>query len=94
MYISIKDRFRTSVKYYRFNKKLSQEQLGELADLTDKYISDIERGKTTPSFDTVERIAEALEIDPIELFTSKYYNEYVGTKMKIDEIRGRIKREK
>lgn len=94
MYISLKDRFRTSIKYYRFKKKLSQEQLGELADLTDKYISDIERGKTTPSFDTVEKISQALELDPIELFTDKYYSEYVSSKMKIDEVRGRIKREK
>ena len=45
MYISLKDRFRSSVKYFRFTNKLSQEQLAELSDLTDKYISDIERGK-------------------------------------------------
>lgn len=94
MFISLKDRFRSSVKYYRFKKKLSQEQLGELAGLTDKYISDVERGKTTPSFDTVDLIAQALELDVLDLFTDKYYEEYANKKMKIDEVRGRIRREK
>lgn len=94
MYISLKDRFRSSVKYFRFKNKLSQEQLAELVNLTDKYISDIERGKTTPSFDTVDKMAEALEVDPLKLLTDKYFKDYADRKMKIDEVRGRISRDK
>ena len=94
MYISLKDRFRTSVRHFRFEKKLSQEQLGELADLTDKYISDVERGKTTPSLNTIDLISQALELDPLELLTDKYYEESLKDKRKIDEVRGRIKRAK
>ena len=92
MYISLKDRFRTSVRHFRFEKKLSQEQLGDLADLTDKYISDVERGKTTPSLSTIEIISQALELDPLELLTDKYYEESLKDKRKIDDVRGRIKR--
>lgn len=92
MYISLKDRFRSSVKYYRFKNKLSQEQLGEIVDLTPKYISDIERGKTTPSFDTVDRISEAFKVDPLDMLTDKYYEEYINSKRKIDEVRKRISR--
>ncbi|MDE5539133.1 MAG: helix-turn-helix transcriptional regulator [Bacilli bacterium] len=94
MYISLKDRFRSSIKYFRFKNKLSQEQLAELADLTEKYISDVERGRATPSFDTVDRIAEAFEVDSLELLTDKYYEEYANNKIKIDKVRGRIKRGK
>ena len=92
MYISLKDRFRTSIRHFRFEKKLSQEQLGDLADLTDKYISDVERGKTTPSLSTIEIISQALELDPLELLTDKYYEESLKDKRKIDDVRGRIKR--
>ena len=92
MYISLKDRFRTSVRHFRFERKLSQEQLGELADLTDKYISDVERGKTTPSLATIDIISQALELDPLDLLTDKYYEESIKDKRKIDDVRGRIKR--
>ena len=91
MYISIKDRFRTSVRHFRFEKKLSQEQLAELADLSDKYISDIERGKNNPSLNAMDSIAQALKLDIIELLTDKYYEESLNDKRKIDNIRGRIK---
>ena len=94
MYIPLKDRFRSSVKYFRFKNKLSQEQLAEMTDLTDKYISDIERGKTTPSFETVDKISEAFDVDQLELLTDKYFNDYADKKMKIDEVRGRISRDK
>ena len=42
-----------------------------MTDLTDKYISDIERGKTTPSFETVDKISEAFDVDQLELLTDK-----------------------
>lgn len=94
MYISLKDRFRSSVKYFRFKNKLSQEQLAELSDLTDKYISDIERGKTRSHFDVVDKMAEVFDVDVLELLTDKYYKDYADKKMKIDDIRGRISRDK
>ena len=92
MYISIKDRFRTSVRHFRFEKKLSQEQLAELADLSDKYISDLERGKNNPSLNAMDSIAQALKLDIIELLTDKYYEESLNDKRKIDNVRGRIKK--
>ena len=90
--VSLKDRFRSSVKYFRIKNKLSQEQLAEKTDLTDKYISDIERGRFTPSLDVIEKISEAFGEDALELLTDRYYEEYVNKKIKIDAIRGRVKR--
>lgn len=94
MYVSLKDRFRSSVKYFRFKNKLSQEQLAEMADLTDKYVNDIERGKTTPHFDVIDKMAEAFDVDVLELLTDNYYKDYADKKMKIDDVRGRVSRNK
>ena len=91
-YVTLKDRFRTSVKFYRVNNKLSQEQLAEKVEVTSKYISDIERGKFTPSLDVIEVIANEFKVDPVELLTDKYYDEYVNKSVKIDTVRGRIRR--
>lgn len=93
-YITLKERFRTCVKYFRIENKLSQEQLGEMAKVTDKYISDIERGRFTPSLDVIENIANVFKVDPLDLLTDKHYLEYAKNNIKIDEIRGRIRREK
>lgn len=92
LYVSLKDRFRTSVKYYRFKNKLSQEQLAESVGLTDKYISDVERGITTPALRTIENISKFFNVDPLEMLTDKYYEEYSNKKIKIDEVRGRMTR--
>ncbi len=92
MAVGLQDRFRTSLKHFRFEKKLSQEQLGELAGVTDKYISDLERGKFRPSLDMIEILSVVLDKDPLELLTDKYYKEFANKNIKIDNIRGRRKR--
>lgn len=60
--------FCTNLKYYRFKKELSQEKLGELTDLSARYISAIECGRYSPTIDTIEKIANALEIKGYKLF--------------------------
>jgi len=45
---------------HRKNRKVTQEQLAEKADLHPKYISEIERGAKTISVDALGRIAKAL----------------------------------
>lgn len=62
------DIFKQNVKFYRFNKNYSQEQLAEMCGLSTHYISDIENGKYSPSIPTIERVAKALEITPDLLF--------------------------
>ena len=59
--MSLIDIFRQNVKFYRFNKNYSQEQLAEMCWLSTHYISDIENGKYSPSIPTIERLAKALE---------------------------------
>lgn len=60
--------FRKNIKYYRFMKNYSQEQLGEKSGLSTHYISDIEQGKYSPTIPTIENISKALGIQPHLLF--------------------------
>lgn len=55
------------IREVRKGKKLSQEQLAELANLHPTYISDIENGKVNASLFSYYQIAKALTIPLSEL---------------------------
>ena len=55
----------------RTKRKLSQEKLAELSDLSKTALGSIERGTSSPSIDTLDRIAAALEIELSELVKVK-----------------------
>ena len=65
---STKDVFKQNLKYYRTLAGLTQEKLSELTDISSDYLSEIERGKRTPSFKRIELIANALKIETYKLF--------------------------
>jgi XRE family transcriptional regulator, regulator of sulfur utilization len=56
---TIKDRLGSRIKYLRGQRKWTQEQLGEKAGLTYKYIGQIERAEVSPSLETLEKLAKA-----------------------------------
>lgn len=58
---------------------VSQEQLALKANLTTSYIGMLERGLKSPTVDTLEKLAYALEVDIDELFrfSSKRYENSV-----------------
>lgn len=60
--------FGLNVVYYRKKKRLSQTQLAELVDIHRTYVSSIELGKVSVSFDVLFRLADALEIPVHKLF--------------------------
>jgi transcriptional regulator with XRE-family HTH domain len=60
--------FASNVKKYRLEKGLSQEQLAEKAKLHRTYISAIERERRNISIDNIQKISEALDIEPYLLF--------------------------
>ncbi len=47
---------------YRKEANLTQEQLSELADVSQKHISRLERGLHVPHFDMIIKIAKALNV--------------------------------
>lgn len=58
-----KEEFGNLIRESREKKRLSQEQLAEKCNVTDKSISNIELGKSDPKLSTVMRICKVLEID-------------------------------
>lgn len=55
------------IKRFRMERKLSQEDLGELISLNPHYLSQIENGRRIPSVDTLVMIANALEVSADDL---------------------------
>ena len=55
-------------KAIRQDKKISQEELGDLCGLHRTYISDIELGKRNVSLENIDKIAHALQVKKSELF--------------------------
>jgi DNA-binding XRE family transcriptional regulator len=51
-----------AIRVYRKKAKITQERLGELADLNPKYIGEVERMEKTISVDALARIATALKV--------------------------------
>lgn len=51
-----------AIRQYRKKAKMTQEQLGELADLNPKYIGEVERMEKTISVDALARVAKALKV--------------------------------
>ena len=61
-----------NMKAYRKKLGLSQEILAEKVGTAPNYISLIEQGRKFPSPQMLERIANALNIHSIELFSQEY----------------------
>ena len=59
--------FARNLRKFRTLRKLSQEDLAELADLHRTYIGSVERGERNISIDNMERLAEALGLPVLDL---------------------------
>ena len=46
----------------------TQQELGEKAGVSSKYIGEIERGRQNPSFNILVKLAAALQVELVELF--------------------------
>ena len=64
----LQEEFIKNLKYYRNEKKISQEKLAESCDCATGTIGCIECGRTLPSFEMIDKIASALGIHPADLF--------------------------
>ena len=60
--------FGTNVKRLRLERNLSQEKFAELCGLHRTYISDIECFTRNVSLETVQKIADALDVETNTLF--------------------------
>lgn len=69
--LSLRQRFGRHLAAHRKRQGLRQAELAEMADLSVDMIAKLETGASAPSFAAIERLSEALQIDPAELFTSE-----------------------
>lgn len=65
-----RSRFATSLRRWRNRRGFSQEELAERADLHRTYISDVERGARNLSLESINKLANALEISLPILFSN------------------------
>lgn len=65
---STKELLGSRVKELRKIRKLSQEELSEKVDIDPKHLSRIEVGRGFPSLDTLEKLADALNIELKDFF--------------------------
>ena len=69
------------VKFFRNEKKLSQEELGYTVSISGRHISNIETGAKPPSLELLILIANALDVSADDLLTDnlKHSSSPVGT---------------
>jgi len=60
------------VRYFRLYRGFTQEELAEKANVHYTYIGGIERGERNISLETLNKITEALEISPTDLFEQNF----------------------
>ena len=60
-----------NIKRIRKNKGISQEKLAEACNTATSYIGLMEIYKNVPKLSTIERIAKALDVDPLVFFQDK-----------------------
>ena len=64
---NIIERFSKNLAQIRKEKEYSQRQLSQLCRIDNADISRMENGDINVTLNTVEQLAEALEVDPTEL---------------------------
>jgi len=65
--LTIEEAFGLTLQDLRKSRKLSQEQLGFESGYHRTYISQLERGRKSPSLKTIFQLAKALKTAPSEL---------------------------
>lgn len=58
------------IRNFRKEKGLSQEELADIANLHATYIGQLERGEKNATLESIEKVANALEISLEDLFRS------------------------
>ncbi len=66
-YENINKKIGKIIKLERIKRDLSQERFAELADISKNFVGAIERGESSPTVETLAKIACAFEISLPEL---------------------------
>jgi transcriptional regulator with XRE-family HTH domain len=63
----LRTKFGRRLRQLRREKDLTQEQLAEAAGISVDFLSNMERGINAPSFETLEKLVEILQV-PVKSF--------------------------
>lgn len=65
--MSLRRTLALNLKRLRRERKLTQEELADLAGLNRNYVGMIEREENAATVDILEQLAKALQVDPVRL---------------------------
>jgi transcriptional regulator with XRE-family HTH domain len=68
--MGLKQTVAKNVRTLRLERGHTQEELSALAGINRNYTGMIERGERSPTVETLEKLAKALDIDPVALLTA------------------------
>jgi transcriptional regulator with XRE-family HTH domain len=74
------------IRSLRKIKDLSQEKLAEKADISSKYLGEIERGRSNLTIDIMEKLSAALEVNLVDLFDSQHESSRAILKQRIHSL--------
>ncbi len=83
--MTLRKTFGANVSHYRRIRGLKQEHLAEAIDVTPGFVSQLETGKSAPSFDSIEQIATALDVPEVLLFATTPLSVPTGERGKLVE---------
>ncbi|WP_338822502.1 helix-turn-helix transcriptional regulator [Bradyrhizobium septentrionale] len=66
--MDLRELFATNLRRIRHGRKLSQEQLAHDAGVDRAYMSRVERAVTWVGLEIIGKLADVLEVDPVEFF--------------------------
>lgn len=64
----LKEIYTANLRNLRKNRKMNQAEISEKVGISEKFYNDIETGRKWGSFETIIDIANALGVEPYELF--------------------------
>jgi transcriptional regulator with XRE-family HTH domain len=70
--MSLRDRVIGNLRRFRRSAHLSQMQLAEKCGISTNYLAEIETGRKFPSIEMVEKLADALKVEPYKLFQEEH----------------------
>ncbi|MBR1754064.1 helix-turn-helix transcriptional regulator [bacterium] len=71
--ISKKELLGMRIKEFREKKNFTQDKLAEMVGIDPKHLSRIENGRNYPSFETLEKILDSLEITFEDIFQNAHF---------------------
>lgn len=70
--MNIREEFGKRLKVLRKGLNMSQDKLASISGIDRGYISEIETGKSAPTIDLINKLAQAMNVQPLEFFVFSF----------------------